>query len=312
MKITSLDIPSSLTTQEAVPEELPEGKQIEELCTGLKKWENQINGFTVLRLHENADPKKRTPEWKAEARKGLDIATWLREHELIWAALEGKPVYSDHWSREFHASRTSIGWQRALPVCRGWDFGLYPATVFGQLFPHSRLMLIRELVGLDIDTERFITEVNRLSHEWFPDATFFEFVDPTGKNRVGTDGKSYLRLLTAKPLLAKRIIPGANSKVERRSAVVHFLSNNVKGVPCLLVDPSCDYLLKGFDGGYLYKYVRGTLKTDPEKNIFSHVHDGLEYMASRVLRVSMKLEEHVTVAEPRFMVRQPNQNVVLV
>src|SRR3990167_2763012 len=308
MKITSLDIPSSLTTQEAVPEELPEGKQIEELCTGLKKWENKINGFTVQRLHENEDPKKRTPEWKAEAKKGLDISTFLREHELIWAALEGKPVYSDHWSREFHASRTPLGWQRSLPVCRGWDFGLYPATVFCQLFPYSRLMVIRELVGIDIDTERFIEEVNRLSLEWFPDATFYEFIDPTGKNRVGTDGKTYTRLLTSKPLRAKRIIPGANAKVERKSAVIHFLQGNVKGTPCLLIDPSCDYLLKGFDGGYFYEYVRGTLKTDPKKNIFSHIHDALQYLASKVLKVSLKLGEEIVVAEPRFMMKQPTGN----
>lgn len=311
MKITSLDIPSSLTAAEQIPEELPEGKQIEELCTGLKRWENEINGFTVLRLHESADPRKRTKEWKAEARKGLDISTFLREHELIWASLEGKPVYSDHWSREFHASRTPLGWQRALPVCRGWDFGLYPATVFCQLFQYSRLMVIRELVGIDIDTERFIEEVNRLSHEWFPEATFYEFIDPTGKNRVGTDGRTYAQLLTRKPLRAKRIIPGANAPAERKSGVIHFLSNNVKGTPCMLVDPSCEYVLKGFDGGYFYAYVRGTLKTAPEKNIFSHVHDGLQYVCSRVLKVSMKLEDVVKVAEPRFLMKEPSGNVVV-
>src|SRR3989304_5812798 len=192
-----------------------------------------------------------------------------------------------------------------MAVCRGWDFGLYPACVFGQLFPHSRLMILREACGEDIDTERFITEVNRLSNEWFPGATFLEFIDPTGVYRSGTDGRSYAQLLGKKPLRAKRIIPGANAPVARRTAVIDFLKGNVKGLPCLLIDPSCETIIKGFDGGYMYAYQKGTLKSAPEKNLFSHCHDALQYLCSKITKVNLKLEErHIVVVEPRFTTQQ--------
>ena len=314
MKITSLDVPSSFQDVDKIPEELPEGVQIEELMPGLKFWRNPINGFYVMRLHRSADPRKRTKEWEAETRKGLDLAEWLREYELIWEALEGKPVYADHWSQEFHASRTPLSWQRALPVCRGWDFGLNPACLFTQLFPHSRLMVIREMVGIDIDTERFIDEVNRLSADWFPDATFYEFIDPTGVYRAGTDGRSYANLLGAKPLRARRIILGANAPAARRGSVIDFLKGNVKGTACLLVDPSCETLIKGFGGGYFYAYQKGTLRVKPEKNHpYSDIHDCLQYVCSRVLKVDMKLSDSYKpkVREPGFLTQIAKERSVV-
>ncbi len=301
MKITSLDMPIAVGQLAAIREELPEAIPVVELLAGLKAWDNPVNKFRVLRLHRTADPRKRTAQWIETTRAGLATSDWLREYELIWEALDGRPVYADEWGPEFHSSRTPLGWNQAFVVCRGWDFGLYPACIFTQLFPHSRLMVLRECIGVDIDTERFAYEVNRLSAEWFPNATFVEFVDPSGKNRAGTDGRSYTNILSKKPLRAKRIVLGAVSIVARRTAVVDFLKDNVKGAPSLLVDPSCEHLLKGFNGGYMYAFHQGTLRTKPEKNIFSHIHDALQYVCSKVLSTNLNTQQQgIKPQEPRF------------
>lgn len=306
MKITSLDMPIAVNQLSAIREELPEAIPTVDLLPGLKAWDNPINRFRVLRLHRSADPRKRTQQWIDQTRAGLSTSDWLREYELIWEALDGRPVYADEWGAEFHSSRTPLGWNPAFVVCRGWDFGLYPACVFTQLFPHSRLMVLREAVGIDIDTERFAYEVNRLSSEWFPNATFVEFVDPSGKGRAGTDGRSYTNILSKRPLRAKRIVRGAISIVARRTAVVDFLKDNVKGSPCLLVDPSCEYLLKGFNGGYMYAFNNGTLKVTPEKNIFSHIHDALQYVCSKVLSTDLRQQPATSKPlEPSFGRKAP-------
>lgn len=305
MKITSLDIPTDVASLNAIKEELPEAIEVEEIMHGLKAWRNPINHFRVMRLWRGADPAKRTQEWVDKARAGLSSSDWLREYELVWEALNGRPVYLDEWSPEFHTSKSSLGWNPKLVVGRGWDFGLYPATVFCQLFPHNRLMVLREAVGEDIDTERFAYEVDRLSHEWFPGATFIEFIDPTGRNRAGTDGKSYTNILSAKPLRARKIISGANAPVQRRTAVIDFLKENIRGLPCLFVDPSCTTLLKGFNGGYHYALFQGTLKSKPEKNFFSHIHDSLQYLCSKVRTVSLRLDNKYSVIEPRFTSAKP-------
>jgi hypothetical protein len=49
----------------------------------------------------------------------------------------------------------------------------------------------------------------------------------------------------------------------------------------ILIDPKCNNLIKGFDGGYHYRrmQVSGERYDDkPNKNRFSHVHDALQYM----------------------------------
>lgn len=305
MKVTALDIPGMVGALNEVPAELPEGVEIEDLMTGLKSWTNPINRFTVLRLHYSADPRKRSAEWIATTRAGMDTATYLREYELVWEALQGRPVYVDEWSAEFHTSKVPLGWTPALPICRGWDFALNPACVFTQLLTHQRLAIMREAIGIDIDLTRFVDEVNRLSNEWFPGGTFYEFIDPTGLARRDTDGRSCATILSARPLRAKHIIPGVNSIVARHKAVTDFLKANVRGLPCLIVDPSCEYIIKGFNGGYLYLYHHGTLKEKPDKNEFSHPHDALQYICSKILNVTLQVNPAIMkVVEPTYGGRQ--------
>ena len=66
------------------------------------------------------------------------------------------------------------------------------------------------------------------------------------------------------------------------------------------VDPSCEMLLKGFDGGYHYPYYKGTLKGTPDKNIFSHIHDALQYACSKIRRTVLTPEYPIQIIEPRF------------
>jgi hypothetical protein len=310
MKLTSLDLPDSPEALEAITEELPEGVEVEEPWHGLKAWLNPINGFRVVRLHYSADPVKRTDEWRERERKayGIKGSEWNREYELMWESLEGRPVYADYWDASFHVSRQPLGWNPKYPVCRGWDFGLNGACVFAQLFPHARLLILREAVSEDIGFERFVEEVARLSLDWFPGARFIEFIDPTGRNRFGSNEWTYSRILAGRPIGARRIIPGENAPAKRIQCVTDFLNSNVKGLPSYLVDPSCETLIKGYNGGYFYAYKRGTLKDAPEKNFFSHVHDANQYLCSKVLRVMLSASDSITsISEPRYGRRGPSE-----
>ena len=54
-----------------------------------------------------------------------------------------------------------------------------------------------------------------------------------------------------------------------------------EGLPSFLVDRRCQTLLKGFQGGYCYRrmQVSGERYDDkPDKNMYSHIHDALQYM----------------------------------
>lgn len=310
MKLSTLDLPDRQNALQEVQEELPEGVEIETLAHGLKAWTNPINGFRVLRVHYSVDPKKRSEEWKLAERKKYGEAEWNREQELMWESIEGKAVYGDFWDAAFHVSRQPLGWNPKLPVCRGWDFGLNGACIFAQLFPHSRLFVLREAVSKDIAFERFVDEVARLSHEWFPGARFVEFVDPSGRFRMGADERTYASILANRPLNARQILNGALGLAERIKGVTDFLRENVKGLPSYLVDPSCETLIRGFNGGYLYSYDnKNRLKPEPEKNEFSHAHDANEYLCSRVKMAKLDyVHQYGRIKEATYGGRQAPAN----
>lgn len=290
MKLNTLELPDKQASLSIVKEEIPEHVEVTEVMAGFKTWINPINGFRVLRIHYSVDPVRRTPEWKASEKKKYGEAEWNREQELMWEALEGRAVYADDWSSDFHVSKTSLGWNPKYPVCRGWDFGLNGACIFGQLFPGSRLFILREAVSEDIGFETFLSEVGRLSLEWFPGARFVEFIDPTGRYRMGANERTYASMLAAKPIGARRIISGVNEPAGRIKAVKDFLKGATKGQPDYLVDPSCETLISGFNGGYLYPVDRqGRVKDVPDKNMFSHPHDANEYLCSKVKSVKLEL-----------------------
>lgn len=72
------------------------------LTHGLQLWRNARNGYTVLRIHYTADPKKRAPEWQARTRKGMPAHAWAMEYEIDFTARGGQPAldfFTNNYSR---------------------------------------------------------------------------------------------------------------------------------------------------------------------------------------------------------------------
>jgi hypothetical protein len=300
------------TREHVVTEELPEDEpakgryfNVREVCMGVKTWVCPDNGFTVVRLHYTADPRKRTADWKRAARSGLTYAEWMREYEIQWSSFDGVPVYGDDFSRQFHVSDKPLEWQKGHPVVRGWDFGLGAggmACVFAQLLPQSRLWLFKEITASDTDIEHFAPEVHRLAGEWFPGCVkWFDIVDPTGFNRSQINKlKSCTSVVNEKCFT--HCEPGASSKLVRRRAVSKFLQRNVKGQPRFLVDSAgCPVTTAGFEGGYHYSFAKdGQLKDDPEKNEFSHPHDAVQMIASKIEKLDLSGPVNFNIPSPHY------------
>lgn len=308
------DLDARLGSIEAeLPKDEPERGvtfKLESPTQGIHVWKNPINKFTVTRVHYTADPGKRSKEWKDAARAGMAYTDWLREYEIVWSSFEGVPVYLDEWSREFHVSPEPLNYAEAIPIVRGWDFGLSAhgmACVYGQLLQSGRLFVYRELTGTGMGLERFVEEVSRYSHEWFPKCSrYYDIVDPAGFARNQLDERTCVSVLRNPPLRC-RPVPGERGILQRRSSVVEFLKQNVRGLPKLIVDKSCTILIEGFDGGYHFASdTQGRLKDNPDKNEYSHPHDALQYLASRIQRLDMAQQHsNIQVQGPRYNFRPP-------
>jgi len=255
---------------------------------GVEVWKNPKNEFIVFQLHYRADPNKRSEEFKRHIKSSMPRAQYMQEYEMSWESWAGFPVYPD-FTKAIHTSKTRLMPQAGLPLLRGWDFGLTPACVVGQL-QENKLVIFKEYVQINMGADRFtdlVLDDCSLRYLNWGRRGFMDFIDPSGEFRKDTDEGTCAKIMDSKGL---RPIPGALAWEERRQSVEYFLTRFLKidhdPTACLVIDDAeCPMLIKGFEGGYRYADKAGEIepsKLRPIKDEHSHVHDALQYLCSRV------------------------------
>lgn len=198
---------------------------------------------------------------------------------------DGKPVFPEYNDGLHCAEVEAI---KGVTIKRGWDFGLIPACVFTQVTPEGRWLILDELCGEDLSIYTFADYVLQMSSERFSGFTFEDYGDPAGVQRssltVDKAEKCAYDVLHGKGI---RIQPGEQNIASRLEAVKKPLNTLTGGKPQLQISPRCEQLRKGFLGRYQFRRVKvsGSAERyhdEPEKNQFSHPHDALQYVATRV------------------------------
>jgi hypothetical protein len=191
----------------------------------------------------------------------------------------GKPVYSEY-NDDLHCRE--IKPYPGLPLLLGFDYGLTPACVVGQVTPRGQLRVFADLLGSDMGIRQFARDaVKPFLAMNFPGYKIQATGDPAGNRRADSDEKTCFMELAEAGIPAMPAI--TNEFLARREAVAAYLTKLIDGEPGLAVSPEARFIRKGFNGGYHYKRVQvsGTerYRDVPEKNDYSHPHDALQYMA---------------------------------
>jgi len=191
---------------------------------------------------------------------------------------DGKPIYP-MFAAEVHVGKEEIAIAANLPVYVGLDFGLTPAATIGQKV-RGRWFIQQEIVAVDMGIVRFAEVLRQeLATRFSAASEVIIFGDPAGDFRAQTDESTPFHILRGAGL---RAFPAPSNSVDLRlEAVSSQLTKMVEGKPAFLVDRRCAQLVKGFEGGYQYRRmeVSGERYSDkPDKNMFSHIHDALQYM----------------------------------
>ena len=198
--------------------------------------------------------------------------------------MDGKIVYPEYSDLIHCAEVKPI---KGLVIHRGWDFGLTPSCVFTQISPAGNFNILDECVSDNLGIERFSSHVITHSGVNFPGFTFTDTGDPAGKQRAQTDEKTCFQILQAKNI---EIEAGVQTVALRLESVKKALRTIANKTPCLQLDPKCKTLRKGFQGGYQYRRIQISSERyteEPDKNLYSHPHDALQYVAARLFAVGL-------------------------
>jgi hypothetical protein len=190
---------------------------------------------------------------------------------------EGRPVHPEYNDR-LHCAE--VTYDPKLPVLLGADFGLTPACVFLQE-QGGTFVALDEVVTENMGAVNFAAAVKRHLNTHYPGAAIDCWGDPAGDQRSAIRESD-----TVFGILRQAGLPFApapsQDPVRRREAVSRLLTTlSVTGLPRLIIDPRCKYLRKGMRGGYAYKRLMVSggdrYKDAPDKNIYSHICEALEY-----------------------------------
>jgi len=209
----------------------------------------------------------------------------------------GKPVYK-MYDDKAHYTDQPFEISKGIPIVIGMDTGLTPAAAFTQFTSSGQFVVFDELVTEDCSIHEFAHDVlwphirnNYKGH------TFEIVVDPENK-RSQNDKK------TARDILIKAGLPvqlgKTNNVTERFESMVFFLRKK----DGFIITNKCPTLRKGFISEFKYDKISTTVqgtkwKDKPEKNIYSHVHEALQYaalefVAGRIFRKNTAKKQQYT------------------
>jgi len=191
----------------------------------------------------------------------------------------GKPVFSNYRDSLHYRDEEFIP-KPYIQVVIGMDFGLYPACVFTQYQPNGQLCVFDEIVSLEpTDLQNFIENrlLPKINAEYYRNDILI-IGDPAGQARSQIDSKTCYHLLREYGL---RAYPAwTNTLHDRIMAVNTYLTRMVEGEPAFLLFKRCQMLRKALNSEYKFKRLRvaGERYSElPEKNLYSHIADALQY-----------------------------------
>jgi hypothetical protein len=192
-------------------------------------------------------------------------------------AIDGKPVYPQYRDH-VHYRESLVDPVKGLTITRCWDFGLTPACVFKQRTTRGQSIVFDELLAESMGFKQFAAFVKEHCARHYPQFEFRDVSDPAGQHKAQTDEQTCYQIARAEGIY---MIPGLQTFQIRREAVMKGLTSMADGEPALIIGRKCQKLRKGFNGGYHFRRLKVSgderYHDVPEKNMFSHLHDALQY-----------------------------------
>lgn len=215
---------------------------------------------------------------------------WIKVHVFgeYGFVMDGKPVYPD-FDEVCHVAKGIIEPNPHLELLIAHDYGRTPATVFLQYMPGDRLYVIDELCAEDMSVKEYANgylrpKIMNQYAKWYNSGRITSVGDPAGSHGQQNIEKTCQDIL-AQAGFPTRSVPQSQDPDTRIESVNYFMlpKTSIQHESRLLISPKCVELITGFRGGYKFGKVavsgEDRYKEKPVKNIYSHIHDALQYGA---------------------------------
>ncbi|MCA0451220.1 MAG: hypothetical protein LCH62_15860, partial [Proteobacteria bacterium] len=241
--------------------------------------EGNIRGYRPNPEAENT--KWLRPNYYSEIIKGKDQG-WIDVNVMNRPGQPraGKPVYPMFVER-IHVARQRLEFVPGHTLWVGVDFGRTPAAIVGQRI-FDRWRILGELCAEDMGARAFARILRRWLAERFPNAQVSMWGDPAGNAKGQVEDTTPFQAFRAEGISIQAA--PTNDPTVRRGAVEEALRQmDGDGNARFLLDgETCPVLRAGFQSGYHFRKMQiagaDLYADEPEKNRFSHPHDGLQYL----------------------------------
>lgn len=315
----------------------PEPPQPTALHEGTKSWYSK-EGWFVYWIHYTADEAKRGVEYTQEpdlskpvlpgdpgyARLGMSKRDWKQEMEIDFSVHSGQAFYPEY-SDNLHLQPVRA--IQGQPLILGFDFGLTPSTVIGQLTASGHFNIVDEFVseenGISQHAELLVSYMD-VTYPWWKkgqkkrsygnidSADFFgeetieypdmviSYVDPAGLQRAQTDLTTPVQILKTYGFNPQAAIQDPVARMESVKGLLtkmyHYQARDMS-LPALMINPRCKSLLNALRGGA----KQGRVPFRKEKNVHSHVVEALEYACVMLTSVEKRIatkKQRIGTPEP--------------
>lgn len=241
-------------------------------------------------------------------------------YNKIVYAKAGEPVFQREFSRRIHVSEVTLRPWPGIPLRLGLDQGFKGAAVIGQEMTEgigrNRRCFWQILAELHFPKERLMAKVfgerlAELLETRFPgipiEGGWGDMAGEAGASQAADENDTWNRLVSR--AAGFRIRPqriGTNRITPRLNAVRAALEAPTSGGRTgLLIDPSCTFLIAGFEARYVWTFEvnqTGDKRKVPDKSLTeANVMDALQYMLLSDVRADGTTDAPTSPAERGLM-----------
>lgn len=219
------------------------------------------------------------------------------------AKKDGKAVYPEFNQKIHVVDHTLLGDpNKALPLICSSDNGRWSGWLLGQVDTFGRIVVFDEILSDDINLTEFSRIIKTHIQQHYSSFKFATWIDPWAANQRGQLSDMTMFKAYNNADLHPRI-SNTRSPDTMVEAVKKKLGSITIGQPDIIISTKCKNLIRGLNGGYMYKRINVSgdrYAEKPDKGKFSHICNAFEFMvdgsgASREMLASNKHTEVVQI-----------------